>query len=40
VIVTVFSPPVEELNQRMEQLMKDGGGHQSGGELVGFIMYL
>jgi len=31
---------VEELNHRMEQLMRDGGGHPSGGKLVSFMMYL
>jgi len=30
-----YKAKMEELNQRMEQLMKDGGGHQSGGEAPG-----
>ena len=32
--------PVEELNRRMEQLMKDGGGPPPGGKIMGFMMYL
>jgi len=30
-----YRAKMEELNHRMEQLMKDGGGHQSGGEAPG-----